>query len=791
MMLKQKKTGIFRKCMVLWMVTAALIFCGSRTLAAERADITAQSFADGTVFIPLRQTCEALGYSVGWDNGTYTAYVEINDAQTAYRIDGATALIYNDRTYVELSVFSENHQIYYAQTGADTYSFLTLDAVDAERMYQTIETISETPRVFGGTEIEKTKAYIYDTFKALGYEVDIQEFSYTGYFWIDGTEEGAAVEATTVGSALSGIGKWLLAEPEEEEEWTSNDSAAPASAAAAAADDDWYAREETRTGYNIIARKTPQSYNSTSDIFVIGAHYDSVEGAPGANDNGSGVSALLEIATLIAELPSDTEIRLVAFDGEEDGLIGSYYYVDDLSEDELNRVVGMINFDMFASKDVESVMIATTFGESNYLTEWLDDFELMSEIGSDHSSFFPPAIPSVSFCHDRALYYHSPDDTAEHVDKDKLFAAADGGLSVIAYVMSDATPTLAGYKTSEIDWETVYTIDLGQRILFGSDPAAIEEAYGLKAKQVPTKAAYPMDLSVAYGAMVDWFGEPLETYFEYYGYGGLNLIKVIPDDVRTLKAALDSRYEPIASMEDYSFYIYTDLNIETITSWRNEYGTAFLLVEDGDETCLYITICERNAHYQVEGGTVPELSEKEAEAWEKVKKLLEAAGLLDGPVTLVMCDDGYGGTDFEMYLYDYEPLAPSELNVFLDANDILDEKGTLYESGALEAKFIRSYADTLLYAMNQLDLEIVYDENSDILGWRYIGFKEDSYLMQYANAFGEGEISDDVLFGFYEELHNAFVAYMTGVNNANLSAEKIEFFNKFPEFSELKSYLSS
>jgi len=54
-----------------------------------------------------------------------------------------------------------------------------------------------------------------------------------------------------------------------------------------------------------------------NDVILIGAHYDSVLGSPGANDNGSGVAALLELSRLFKEVPPETTLRLVAFVNEE------------------------------------------------------------------------------------------------------------------------------------------------------------------------------------------------------------------------------------------------------------------------------------------------------------------------------------------------------------------------------------------------------------------------------------------------------------------------------------------
>ncbi|MEO0828141.1 MAG: M28 family peptidase [Cyanobacteria bacterium J06635_15] len=60
---------------------------------------------------------------------------------------------------------------------------------------------------------------------------------------------------------------------------------------------------------------------------VIAAHYDTVPGSPGADDNGSGVAVLLELARLFAEHPGRSPLKLIAFDLEEYGLVGSRAYV--------------------------------------------------------------------------------------------------------------------------------------------------------------------------------------------------------------------------------------------------------------------------------------------------------------------------------------------------------------------------------------------------------------------------------------------------------------------------------
>ena len=76
--------------------------------------------------------------------------------------------------------------------------------------------------------------------------------------------------------------------------------------------------------------KTGKSYLSP---ILIAAHYDGVPGSPGADDNASGVAVLLELARIFATEPTKYPIRLVAFDMEEAGLLGSQEYVNQLLED--------------------------------------------------------------------------------------------------------------------------------------------------------------------------------------------------------------------------------------------------------------------------------------------------------------------------------------------------------------------------------------------------------------------------------------------------------------------------
>jgi hypothetical protein len=80
-------------------------------------------------------------------------------------------------------------------------------------------------------------------------------------------------------------------------------------------------------GVNLYADRPGTSPDAGT--LLVGAHYDSVAGSPGADDNATGVVALLEIARLFADVPTPQTLRLAFFDLEEQGLIGSEAFVAD------------------------------------------------------------------------------------------------------------------------------------------------------------------------------------------------------------------------------------------------------------------------------------------------------------------------------------------------------------------------------------------------------------------------------------------------------------------------------
>ena len=95
-------------------------------------------------------------------------------------------------------------------------------------------------------------------------------------------------------------------------------------------------------GQNLLGRD--EGVQNVTGEYLVGGHYDTVNNSPGADDNGTAVAALMEIARVFKNYNFDHTVRYVSWDKEEAGLLGSTYYVNNMPED--IKVKGYLNFEM-------------------------------------------------------------------------------------------------------------------------------------------------------------------------------------------------------------------------------------------------------------------------------------------------------------------------------------------------------------------------------------------------------------------------------------------------------------
>jgi aminopeptidase Y len=97
---------------------------------------------------------------------------------------------------------------------------------------------------------------------------------------------------------------------------------------------------------NVFAEKAGKN---ADNVVIAGAHLDSVPEGPGINDNGSGSAALLEVAEQMGKVKPQNTLRFAWWGAEEAGLVGSTFYVDNLSDEEFFKIALYLNFDMVGS----------------------------------------------------------------------------------------------------------------------------------------------------------------------------------------------------------------------------------------------------------------------------------------------------------------------------------------------------------------------------------------------------------------------------------------------------------
>jgi aminopeptidase Y len=100
------------------------------------------------------------------------------------------------------------------------------------------------------------------------------------------------------------------------------------------------------TTFNVLAESTS---GDDSNTVMAGAHLDSVGPGPGIQDNGSGSAALLEVAEQMAKVNPHNQLRFAWWGAEESGLVGSTFYVNDLTQEEQDDIALYLNFDMVGS----------------------------------------------------------------------------------------------------------------------------------------------------------------------------------------------------------------------------------------------------------------------------------------------------------------------------------------------------------------------------------------------------------------------------------------------------------
>jgi Zn-dependent M28 family amino/carboxypeptidase len=207
--------------------------------------------------------------------------------------------------------------------------------------------------------------------------------------------------------------------------------------------------DSTETGENLIGYID----NKAENTVVIGAHYDHLgmggEGSlyregeaihNGADDNASGVAMMLHLADSLQkkDSPKNNNYLFIAFSGEEEGLLGSNYFVKNPTID-TKKVTYMLNMDMVGRLNSENTLAVYGVGTSPILKQTvnanagdLNIAENESGVGpSDHTSFYLADIPVLHFFTGQHEDYHKPSDDTEKVNFEGMEIVSNYIFSII------------------------------------------------------------------------------------------------------------------------------------------------------------------------------------------------------------------------------------------------------------------------------------------------------------------------------------------------------------------------
>jgi len=160
---------------------------------------------------------------------------------------------------------------------------------------------------------------------------------------------------------------------------------------------------KNRKIYNIITK------NDSQKRAVVSCHYDSILGAPGANDNATGVSTALELAKKFSNA------QFIFFSAEEFNKFGSYSYVKSLSGKKLKQIKFLLNLDMFGAGKPYCICSEKLARKVRKLLPKSVEMNTKPRPPFDYWPFYKKGVPIVHFGASPYKYVHMPQDTPDKI----------------------------------------------------------------------------------------------------------------------------------------------------------------------------------------------------------------------------------------------------------------------------------------------------------------------------------------------------------------------------------------
>lgn len=289
-------------------------------------------------------------------------------------------------------------------------------------------------------------------------------------------------------------------------------------------------------GCNLSGLRT--SGNPDGDILLIGTWHDTAVSSPGAGKNGSGAAMFLEIARLLSELPTDTELRFVSFSGHEDELMGVRHYVSRLSDREKQRMIGAVMLEPSGCQAGGELVIGTADGRGTMVGNMLREasgyeysqmWSYQAAPGGETSVFMREEIPAVSIGQQFESYEaDTPLDLSSGIDAEALAQAAETVCSVAAEIMDARTPSMMAKSHSYNDRDYSFEQTKDTPSWFGESIETVQAGTGRTGRHLTVSMDSEGRTTERYQFHMKWFGSDQIMETSYYFTDG-KLERIVPE----------------------------------------------------------------------------------------------------------------------------------------------------------------------------------------------------------------------------------------------------------------------
>ena len=575
-------------------------------------------------------------------------------------------------------------------------------------------------------------------------------------------------------------------------------------------------KQTSKQATNVIAVKKA-GQNANSDILIISAHHDSMPSTVGADDNASGTAMLLELARVLKDIDTDTELRFISFSAEEQGLKGSAYYTAQLSDAEKAHIVGDIQIDMIGHYMSNAICVKTTDGAPTLLGDMLlkasrevtgTAWPTGVEGASDRMSFQREGIPGILVEQDRlGTENHKWSDRTDIIDPAKALPAGKAVAEVVREIASDKTGTLAAKAHSMLKPDSAITITDRMPIMLGMSKNDLDVRIG--SGSIYEKATHhdgydtPME---HYVMNCKWFGwdQALPTDFVYRRIDSdlfLEQLFIRTQGLNLTDAQLTDRLTQTFGHPE---------TIESSRFWgansmkQNPSMLRWMIdQQDGAQVLTMVPV----EHTEV-GERLKSFDFSKAPAAYAAENSVVEQTLLESIHKIVPPDDPYiknavAWTDgYSSILGMCVPQDMEKLDAFdicIDQFDCFNEDGTVYNMDKLLATMIHEYGHALTNNIGQID-PAKFGDNVSFNN--PAAYRDGSYLKAYYDRFyADGTVSysehpeyfvDEYASSSpFEDIAETFMVFVTSAKPTGntLAEQKVSFFYSYPELLRVRSYI--